>query len=190
MGWQSRSVFLGILFTLLGSQAQALPGQSANEAAAWIQAHPTLNPRAGEKLMVQKSDTAAQRYTFQASPLQVGKASTVKDSSVIRTERFSLFDMINGVTAERLEESLRNLYGPVIYQDYARAKIIYTYPNPIATNQIPKRTPVQGELRDGDRFAYWLEIAQTPQGNAYSGQITVFLKEDLDKLRTELTTRK
>jgi hypothetical protein len=185
-----RFLALGLLLPLMEGRAHALPGQSPNEVAAWIQAHPTLQPAAWEKLMVQKSDTAAQRYTFQASPLQVGKASTIKDSAVIRTERFSLFDIINGVTAERLEESLRNIYGPALYQDYVRAKIVYTYPNPIAENQIPKVLPVQGELREGERFAYWLEVAQNPQGKANSGQITVFLKEDLNKLKTELMNRK
>ena len=46
------------------SQADALPGQSTEEVGTWIKAHPTLQPRSGEKLFVQKTDTAAQRFTF------------------------------------------------------------------------------------------------------------------------------
>lgn len=185
---------LGTLLTLAGSPASALPGQTPEEVAAWIQAHPTLRPNSGEKLLVRKSDSAARRFTFQASVMQVGKIAPAQNSGVIRTERFSLFDMTNGVTKERLEESIRTIYGLNVFQDYAQAQIVYAYPGPTVVDQsINQRTPLlealQGELRSGDRFAYWLELAQTRQGYAYSGQITVFLKEDLDKLETELRNR-
>ncbi len=181
---------------LLGQAAQAVPGQTIDEATAWIQANSTLRPTAGEKLLVRKSDTPAQRFSFQASVLQVGKAAPSNDRSggIIRTESFTLFDMINGVTQPRLEESLRAIYGPAIYQDYSRAQAIYTYPSRSdlaqAQNQkAPLMAALQGELRSGDRYAYWVEIAQTKEGYAYSGQITVFLKQDIDKLEAELRNR-
>jgi hypothetical protein len=47
----------------------------------------------------------------------------------------------------------------------------------------------QGELRLGERFAYWLEITNTESGKAFNGQITVFLKEDLNKIEAEVRAR-
>jgi hypothetical protein len=179
---------------LLNSPVQALPGESTEEVTAWIQGHPTLRPRSGEKLFVSKSDTAAQRFTFQASVLPPGKVTFTKDRSTIRTERLSMYDGVNGVTVERLQESLRVIYGLDIYQDYNRAQAVYDYPNQSAINQArlaktPIREALKGELRVGDRYAYWIEIAKPREGKALSGQITVFLKSDLDKLEAELRTR-
>jgi hypothetical protein len=37
-----------------------------------------------------------------------------------------------------------------------------------------------------DRYAYWLEIVQTPEGRPYNGQIVVLLKEDIDGLEAQL----
>ncbi len=179
---------------LVNSSAQALPGQSTEEVITWIQAHPTLRPRSGERLFVSKSDTAAQRFTFQASVLPPGKVTFTKDRSTIRTERMTMYDGVNGVTIQRLEESLRVIYGIDIYQDYNRAQVVYEYPNQSAINQArltktPIREALQGELRVGDRYAYWVEIAQPKEGKALSGQMTVFRKSDLDKLEAELRTR-
>ena len=179
---------------LLTPSAQALPGESTEEVLTWIQAHPTLQPRTGEKLFVVKSDTASQRFTFQASVLPPGKITFTKDRSTIRTERITLFDAINGVSLERLEESLRVIYSLDIYQDYKNAAVAYQYPNQSAINQArltktPIREALQGQIRIGDRFAYWVEIAQPKQGKAITGKITVLLKQDLDKLETELRNR-
>ncbi|MFM2060982.1 MAG: hypothetical protein RLZZ507_652 [Cyanobacteriota bacterium] len=179
---------------LVNSPAQALPGQSTEEVITWIQAHPTLRPRSGERLFVSKSDTAAQRFTFQASVLPPGKVTFTKDRSTIRTERMTMYDGVNGVTLQRLEESLRIIYGVDIYQDYNRAQIVYDYPNQSAINQArlaktPIREALTGELRVGDRYAYWIEIAKPREGKALSGKVTVFLKSDLDKLEAELRTR-
>lgn len=179
---------------LANSSAQALPGQSTEEVITWIQAHPTLRPRSGERLFVSKSDTAAQRFTFQASVLPPGKVTFTKDRSTIRTERMTMYDGVNGVTIQRLEESLRVIYGIDIYQDYNRAQVVYEYPNQSAINQArltktPIREALKGELRLGDRYAYWVEIAQPQEGKALSGKMTVFLKSDLDKLEAELRTR-
>lgn len=185
---------LGILCALTAKPASALPGQTADEAAAWIQANPTLRPASSERLLVRRVETPAQRFTFQAIPMQVGKAAIGFGGSIIRTEELLLFDMIKGVTLFRLEESLRSIYGPTIYQDYAQASRAYTYPTPSVTGRaINRNTPLlaatQGEVRQGDRYAYWLEITRRPDGFAYSGRLTVFLREDLPKLEAELKSR-
>ncbi len=191
--WLS-TIGLGLVLSLLAGRAQALPGQSPDEAVVWIQANPTLRPVRGEKLLVRKSDTPAQRFMFSASPLQVGRASSGSTGGIIRTEEISFFDMQNGVTRDRLQETLRIIYGPTIYQDYAQAKTLYTYPTQKTLDQSVNRdTPllaaIQGEVREGDRYAYWLEIAQQQNGFAYTGKIIVFLRDDLPKLEGELRNR-
>lgn len=182
---------VGMLFD---SPANALPGESTEEVTTWIQAHPTLRPRSGEKLFVQKSDTAAQRFTFQASVLPPGKVEFTNNRSKIRTERISMFDAVNGITTARLQESLRIIYGLDIYQDYNRASVVYQYPNQSAINEArlaktPIREALRGQLRVGDRFVYWVEVPQPKTGKAVNGQITVLLKSDLDKLEGELRNR-
>ncbi|MEA5507524.1 hypothetical protein VB735_31415 [Halotia wernerae UHCC 0503] len=182
---------VGMLFD---SQADALPGQSTEEVTTWMKAHPTLRPRSGEQLYVQKSDTAAQRFTFQASVLPPGKVVFTKDRSRIRSERLAMYDAINGMSFQRLQSSLRVIYGLNIYQDFNRAQVMYEYPNQSAVNsarhaKTPIREALRGELRVGDRYAYWMEIAQPKTGKAFTGQITVLLKTDLDKLEAELRTR-
>ncbi len=181
-------------FLLLGSTANALPGETTDTVTAWINAHPTLRPGIGDGLLVQKTSTPAQRFSFQATVLPPGRVSLPRDRGTIRTERLSFYDMVNGVTPERLEESLRTIYGSTIYQDFDRASIVYYYPTPeIAELARRQNRPLlaarQGELRLGERFAYWWEITQTEEGKAFNGQLTVFLKEDFDKLETELRDR-
>lgn len=185
------STFYFLLFT---SSASALPGQKTEEVVAWINANPTLRPGIGDGLLVRKTNTARERFTFQATVLPPGKVVFPKDKGTIRTENFTFFDMINGVTSDRLKESLRVIYGLDIYQDYERARVVYTYPSP-ETIELARRMnrPLlalqQGELRLGDRYAYWMEVTQNEKGKAYNGQMTVFLKDDLDKLETELRDR-
>lgn len=184
---------VGTLLPGLAQSASALPGQTADEAAAWIQANPTLRPTSGERLLVRRAETPAQRFTFQALPMQVGRAAIGFGGSIIRTEELTLFDMVNGVTLFRLEESLRSIYGPEIYQDYAQARRVASYPTRATIGRAVNRdTPLlaatQGEIREGDRYAYWLEITRRPDSFAYSGRLTVFLREDLPKLQTELNS--
>jgi hypothetical protein len=180
--------------SLFPSTANALPGQSTQTVTAWINANPTLRPGIGDGLRVTKTNTATQRFTFQASVLPPGRLTTPKDRGTISNERMTFYDAINGVTLDRLRESLRVIYGPTIYQDYDRAKLVYDYPVPetidLARRQNrPLLELQQGELRLGERFAYWLEITKTESGKAFNGQITVFLKEDLDKLEAQLRDR-
>ncbi|BAY20925.1 hypothetical protein NIES2100_06690 [Calothrix sp. NIES-2100] len=179
---------------LVDSQANALPGQQTEEVTTWIQAHPTLRPKSGERLFVQKSDTAAQRFTFLASVLPPGKVAFTKDRSMIRSERMTMYDAVNGMTFERFQEALRVIYGLGIYQDFQNAQLIYKYPNQSAINsarlaKTPIREALQGELRVGDRYAYWVEVAQPREGKAFTGQMTVLLKSDVDKLEAELRNR-
>lgn len=185
---------LGILLALGTGRADALPGQKTEEVSAWINANPTLRPSVGDGLQVQKYNTAAQRFTFQATVFPPGRVTFTRDPGTVRTESFSFYDMINGVTPERLRESLRIIYGMDIYQDYERAKLVYAYPTPETIDlsrrkNLPLLAAQQGELRLGERFAYWLEVTQTPEGKAFNGKVTVFLREDLDKLETELRNR-
>lgn len=180
--------------TLVDSKANALPGQKTEEVTTWIQAHPTLRPNSGERLFVQKSDTAAQRFTFLASVLAPGKVAFTKDRSMIRSERITMYDAVNGMTFERFQEALRIIYGLDIYQDFERAQLLYKYPNQSAINssrfaKTPIREALQGELRLGDRYAYWVEVAQPKNGKAFTGQMTILLKSDLDKLEAELRNR-
>jgi hypothetical protein len=183
--------FYWFLFT---STANALPGQSTETVTSWINANPTLRPGIGDGLLVTKSETAAQRFTFQATVLPPGRVSFPIDRGRIRSERITFYDKINGVTLNRLKESLRVIYGPTIYQDFEQARVVYDYPVPetvdLARRQnLPLLAQQQGKLLLGERYAYWLEVTQTESGKAYNGQLTLFLKEDLDKLETELRNR-
>jgi hypothetical protein len=187
-------LFIGMVLGLTANPAQALPGQTVETVAAWIAAHPTLEPGIGDGLVVTKQNTAAQRFKFEASVLPPGQIAFPTNRRLIQSEQISFYDMINGVTPERLTESLRVIYGPAIYQDYQRANLIYAYPTP-ATIDLARRQnrPMliarQGELLLGDRFAYWLEVTRTENGKPINGRITVFLPEDLDKLEIELRNR-
>lgn len=190
------AVTVGLSFglSLIAGHVEATPGQTPDEAIVWIRANSTLRPVRGEKLLVRKSDTPAQRFTFWASPQQVGRVSSGSTGGIIRTEEISFFDMQNGVSRDRLQESLRVIYGPTIYQDYAQAKTVYAYPIPQKLDNSANRaaSPVvalQGEIREGDQYAYWLEIARQQNGFPYVGKITVFLRNDLPKLEAELRKR-
>jgi len=152
---------VGMIFD---SQANALPGQTTEEVGTWMKAHPTLRPGNGEQLYVQKSDTAAQRFTFQASVLAPGKVEFTKERSRIRYERLAMYDAINGMSFQRLHESLRVIYGYDIYQDFNQAQVVYDYPSQGEINsarfaKTPIKEALQGQLRIGDRYAYWIEVA-------------------------------
>lgn len=175
-------------------QVHAIPGQSPDNAASWIRANRTLQPAPGERLLVRRSDSPAQRFTFQALPLKVGRATAGPNGGVIRTEEISFYDGLNGINRDRLEEALRAIYGPIVYQDFAQARVVYAYPQSDELAQaVNRKTPIlaalQGEVREGDQYAYWLEIAARPDGFAYTGRLTVFLKADLPKLAAELQQR-
>ncbi len=176
--------------------AIALPGQAPDQVADWIKTNPALRPEAGERLLVRKSDTASRRFQFQASVVLPGIAQIKGDgNNLIRSERISIFDVINGVTRSRLEESLRAIYGPEIMRDYATSQRVYAYPTAAmvqrsrARNASPILAALQGELRQGKKYGYWVELLQNGKGSANSGQITVFELSSLSKLEQELSKR-
>lgn len=179
---------------LFATPANALPGESTEQVLSWMQAHPTLRPEGGETTIVRKSNTPAMRFTFQASVLPPGRITVPSNRGEIRSEHFTVYDQINGVPPVLLEEYLRDIYGLDIYQDYQLAETIFAYPNP-ETIELSRRlgqpglADQYGELRTGRRFAYWLEVAYTPEGNPISGRMTIFLKEDVEKLLIELRDR-
>lgn len=196
MGWlQLKAIAIGSAIALLHSvPAIALPGESTEAVLTWIQAHPTLRPQGGETTIIRKTDTPAIRFTYEASVLPPGRITVPANRGEIRSEYFSVYDQINGVPPVLLEEYLRDIYGLDIYQDYQLATTIYAYPQP-ETVELSRRldqpglADQYGELRTGKRFAYWLEVAYTPDGNPISGRMTIFLKEDLEKLLIELRDR-
>lgn len=186
-----KGILIPVYFFLLTTSANALPGDSTDQVAAWINAHPTLRPDIGDGLLVNKGDTPARRFSFQATVLPPGRLNTPSDRRTIRSERVSIYDQINGVTFEQLREALRTIYGLAIYQDYQQAQLIYSYPSSeIADLGRRLRRPLlelqQGELLLGKDFAYWLEITQTDDERVLSGRFTILLPEDLNKLETEL----
>jgi len=92
--------------------AIALPGQKPDQVIDWIRTNPALRPESGERLLVRKSDTPSRRFQFQASVVLPGIAAIkASDANLIRSEQIRFFDIINGVTRSRLEESLRSIYG-------------------------------------------------------------------------------
>ena len=102
--------------------AIALPGQTPDQVIDWIRTNPALRPEAGERLLVRKSDTPSRRFQFQASVVLPGIAAIQKsEANLIRSEQIRIFDIINGVTRSRLEESLRSIYGPDIMREIGRA---------------------------------------------------------------------
>ncbi|MGG6269563.1 hypothetical protein ACQ4M3_33075 [Leptolyngbya sp. AN03gr2] len=180
---------------LMATPAQAIPGQTLDEAAVWMQSNSAVRPSPNEKFLVRRVNTAAQQLTFHASTMPPGKMVRLAPGArMIRSETLSLFDMRNGVTLNRLRESVRLIYGLEIAQDFEQAEMVKSYPTDAriqeaVTKQNAQIASQQGELRRGERFAYWLEVAQTENGRAYSGQLTVFLLDDLEKLRSELANR-
>ncbi|BBC26002.1 hypothetical protein [Pseudanabaena sp. ABRG5-3] len=176
--------------------AIALPGQKPDQVIDWIRTNPALRPEAGERLLVRKSDTPSRRFQFQASVVLPGIAAIkASDTNLIRSEQIRFFDIINGVTRSRLEESLRSIYGPEIMRDYATAKRVYAYPTAAMVQRSRGKNAsqilwaLQGELRQGKKYGYWVELLQNGKGSANSGQITVFELESLPKLEQELIKR-
>lgn len=188
--WLSIAVLVG-----LGSgQVQALPGQPVTEVAAWIQSHPTLQPAPGEVLLVRRTDSPSRRFTFEASITAPGRATAGDRKDIIRSESMSLFDTVNGVSQARMEESLAVVYGEDVYQDYRQASVVLRYPTAEMLSQAenldrPLLRYAEGELRQGQQYAYWVETVQTPDGKPQNGQITVLLLEDLPKLQSEIESR-
>jgi hypothetical protein len=192
--WMTGLVSL-VAIGLLGiPAAQALPGQSSDEVLQWMKSNQGLIPAPGERLTIRRSNGPAQRLIFEASPLAPGRIVPGQSNGKIRTETLSLFDILYGVTEDRLEESLRSIYGSAVHRDFKKAKVVYAYPSEEAVRQAvksnqPIAAALTGELRQGQNFAYWIEIARNKEGLNYSGKVMVFLPEDLPKLEAEIKGR-
>ncbi len=181
------AIGLGLsLWAFLGGSAIAVPGNSAAAVEAWINAHPTLRPGPTERLVVNRAETPARRFRFRATVIPVtGISPDLVLGRLIRTEEASLVDIVDGITANRMEEALRVIYDATIYNDYRRAAVVYRYSNAatvVGTSGVLR----QGELRQGDRFAYWWELTGNPEGFTTMGKMTVFLIEDLPPLQERL----
>lgn len=174
--------------------AQALPGQGTDEVLQWVKTNPGLRPSPGEKLVVRRNNGPAQRLTFEVSMLAPGRIVPIRTSGKVRTETLTIFDMLYGVTEARLEESLRSVYGATVHRDFQTAKVLHTYPTneavqkAIKANQ-PIAAALEGELRKGQTFAYWVEVTRNPDGLNYGGKVIVFLPEDLPKIESEIKAR-
>jgi hypothetical protein len=182
------ALFGGLLSTTV---AQALPGQTVEEVQAWMNSNPTVRPKVGERLTVRRRNSAAQHFTFEASIFIPGTLSRGKrDDGRIHGETYSLFDVQNGITPARLEESLRAIYGLEVGKDFDRATVAYKYPvdktPKFVVGKGYKNNYLQGEVRKGEQFAYWLELAQTDKGVAYSGRVAIFLLDDLESVLTKV----
>ena len=196
--WKSISGAIAAVLAVFvsGGQAIAIPGQSVEEAIAWIQAHPTLRPAEGETLLIRKSDTPARRFTFQSMLLPPGAVTAItatESSARIRTERLTLVDLVRGVSPARLAETINIIYGAEIFADYQQAESRFVYQSAAGIGETPEAmtsiSTLQGEFRRGDRFAYWWEVAYTAEGLPQSGQMTLLLLDDADSLEAELRDR-
>ncbi len=173
--------------------AMALPGQSVQEAEAWMQAHPTLRAERRERLSIRRNDTPSRRYTFHASVFGPGGASAggsggsllarrnSTEPMMVRSEKFTLVDLISGVSVARLEDALRTLYGAEVYADYRRSQPILIY-SPDQSDSSDTQRSSRAQLSEGDVFAYLIEVLPNPDGTINTGGVTVMLKADVPAL--------
>ncbi|KPQ35617.1 MAG: hypothetical protein HLUCCA11_10225 [Phormidesmis priestleyi Ana] len=188
------SVWLGF-----SSAAYALPGQSVREAEAWMQAHPTLRADPRERLTIRRNDTPARRFTFHGSiygPGGAGQSLLVRGRAneqngqltMVRSEKFTLVDLISGVSVERLEDALRTLYGAEVYADYRRSQTVLVY-SPGRPEDRGTHRASRAQVSEGDLYAYIIEIIPNPDGSIHTGTVSVMLKEDVPALRAALRDR-
>ncbi len=189
----SLGVGFGFSFGFVQS-AQALPGQGSDEVLLWMKANPGIRPSPTEKLTVRRTNGPSQRMTFEASVLSPGRVISSRTGGRIRSETLTLFDMLYGVNEARLEATMRSIYGLDVHRDFQTAKVIYSYPTikeeatAIRAKQ-PIAVALKGELRQGNRFAYWTEIVRNRNGLNYGGKVVIFLAEDLLKVEGEIKSR-
>jgi hypothetical protein len=198
-----RHILLKAGFTLtsvwilgLTTPASALPGQSIDEAEAWIQAHPTLRAEPNERLSLRRNDTPSRRYSFNASiygPGSAGGESLLSRRNsgqpiMVRSEKFTLVDLISGVSIERLEDALRTLYGAEVYADYRRSQSVLVYSPGRAEDRGTQRAS-RAQISEGELYAYIVEVIPDPDGTIHTGTVSVMLKEDLPALQAALSER-
>lgn len=183
---------IGIL-SGVASSASAIPGQPVDEAKAWMQAHPTLRALPNERLSLRRNDTPARRYTFHGSifgPVSGSGQSLLErglDSGpmVVRSEKFTLVDLISGVSVSKLEDALRMLYGAQVFADYRRSESVLVYSPGRIEDRGTARSP-RAQLSEGDLYAYIVEVIPDADGTIHTGTVTVMLKEDVPPLKAAL----
>lgn len=180
----------------LAPTASAIPGQPVDEAKAWMQAHPTLRALPNERLSLRRNDTPARRYMFHGSTfgpaggsgqmlLERGRNS---GPTVVRSEKFTLVDLINGVSVSKLEDALRMLYGAQVFADYRRAESVLVYSPGRMEDRGTDRSP-SAQLTEGDLYAYIIEVIPDVDGVIHTGTVTVMLKEDIPPLKAALEAK-
>ncbi|MBE9062446.1 hypothetical protein [cf. Phormidesmis sp. LEGE 11477] len=187
---------IGIETTVFAGSAKALPGQTIDEAAAWMEAHPTLRALRSEGLSIRRESTPARRYTFHGSVFPPGGGSgeslLVRRHSgepvVIHSEKLTLVDIVSGVSIPRLEDSLRSIYGAEIFADYRRAESLLVF-----STDRPEDRGTDGLMRshllEGDLYGYLLELMPNEDGELQTGAVTVMLKENAAALAENLRDR-
>ena len=186
-GWAIASLSLSssLLATGLASRAVAIPGQTIDEAASWMQAHPTLRARPSERLSIRRSNTPSNRYTFHGSAfgpaVGSGESLLVRRSNgervMVRSEKFTRTDVVRGVDIPQLEDSLRTIYGAEVFADYRRAQTVMVYSPGRAEDRGTERA-LRSHLLEGDLYAYLIEVLPNTDGIVETGAVTVMLKED------------
>ena len=180
----------------LAASASALPGQSVDEAEAWMQAHPTLRADPGERLSIRRNNTPSRRYTFHGSvfgPSGGNGQGLLRQRAagvpiVVRSEKFTLVDVISGVSLEQLEDSLRTLYGAEVYADYRRAQSVLVY-SPGRSEDRGTDRALRSQLMEGDLYAYLIELLPNEDGTIQTGAVSVMLKEDVPAFREAVRSR-
>jgi len=180
----------------MGLSAVALPGQTVNEAQAWMQAHPSLRALPSERTSIRRSNTPSSRYTFHASAFGPsggsGQSLLVRRRSggavTIRSEKFTLVDIVRGVSIPQLEDSLRNIYGAEVYADYRRARAVLVYSPGRAEDRSTERAH-RAQLMEGELYAYLIEVIPNTNGVVETGAVTVMLREDIPAIQEGLRSR-
>lgn len=180
----------------IGNSAMALPGQTVREAEAWMQAHPSLRALPSERISIRRNNTPSSRYTFHGSVFGPsggsGESLLVRRHSgetiTIRSEKFTLVDLVRGVSIPRLEDSLRSIYGAEVFADYRRAQTVLVYSPGRAEDRGTERAH-RAQLLEGDLYAYLIEVIPNTNGVVETGAITVMLREDIPAIQAGLRSR-
>ena len=101
---------------------------------------------------------------------------------LVRSEKFTLVDLISGVNVAKLEDALRMLYGAKVYADYRRAEAVLVYSPGRAEDRGTARAS-RAQLMEGELFAYIVEVIPDVDGTIHTGTLTVMMKEDISPLR-------
>lgn len=171
------------LVLMAPSPGWSLPGEAVDEVANWIYSNPLLPDGRRGSLRVSRSDIPGQRFTFVASKTLPTQRGLGIGERRIRSEWLEVLDYNNGVTSERLIEAVRGIYGLDLYQDYRNAELIYDYVSPTGpTGQHQRR----GQLWQGDRFGYWLELTERDGEEPVLGKLALILLDDIPTVQADL----